>query len=147
MRNDTGLFILQSKFVVFYFYSLYSIQPIFCLDKREILMTHLEVYKKINQLPVNLLNEVEDYVDFLLQKYQKAQFPNFDETHIKSLTLELKQPVKTISSIPKANELEEKPKDTKDDSPFLEKLLTVKISAPSDFAENIDAYLVGEKPI
>ncbi|EDN67168.1 hypothetical protein BGP_2773 [Beggiatoa sp. PS] len=113
-------------------------------------MTHLEVYNKINQLPLNVLDEVEDYIDFLLQKYQKAQFPNFDETHLKSLTLERKQQVKTISSIPKANELEliaEKQEDTKDDSPFLEKLLTVKISAPSDFAENIDAYLVGEKPI
>lgn len=109
------------------------------------LMTHLEVYNKINQLPPNMLDEVENYINFLLQKYQKAQFPNYDETE------KQKQSLKTISPAPnlpkKLGPFAEQQEDTKDDNPFLEKLLTVKISAPSDFAENLDAYLTGEKII
>jgi len=56
-------------------------------------MTHLAIHNKINLLPLNLLAEVEDYVDFLLQKHQKVQLSNRLEISPDSLTLEPRQQI------------------------------------------------------
>jgi hypothetical protein len=56
-------------------------------------MTHLAIQNKINQLPLNLLAELEDYVDFLLQKHQKVQLKNRLQSSPKSLTLKSKQQI------------------------------------------------------
>jgi len=67
-------------------------------------MNHLAIYKKINQLPVNLITEVEDYIDFLLQKHQNVQLPKISKAE--SLPKEQSQPI-VVQNIPPdlANEL------------------------------------------
>ncbi|EDN66878.1 hypothetical protein BGP_4901 [Beggiatoa sp. PS] len=62
-------------------------------SKGNSLMTHLAIHNKINLLPLNLLAEVEDYVDFLLQKHQKVQLSNRLEISPDSLTLEPRQQI------------------------------------------------------
>ncbi|EDN66876.1 hypothetical protein BGP_4899 [Beggiatoa sp. PS] len=67
-------------------------------------MTHLAIHNKINLLPLNLLAEVEDYVDFLLQKYQKIELSNQLETDADSLTLEQIQQL-VLQTIPPEQDL------------------------------------------
>jgi hypothetical protein len=67
-------------------------------------MTHLAIQNKINQLPLNLLAEVEDYVDFLLQKHQKVQLKKRLQSDSDSLTLEQIQQL-VLQTIPPEQDL------------------------------------------
>ena len=62
-------------------------------------MSYLSLHDKINQLPFNLLGEVENYIYFLLQKHRQARFSQTTEL----LTLEEIQEIVTKRIPPEEN--------------------------------------------
>ena len=72
-------------------------------------MNHLSIYRKINQLPITLIAEIEDYIDFLLQKYQNVQLPKISKAEsvqnippdlANELIVEKRQEIKSVQAKP-----------------------------------------------